>query len=128
MTPGEHYAEAERLLVVAREHDDPMLAASIAAEAQGHAVLATVVMPLCTCKHHATGCPLDHPAPPVRTVEQCSICGHPEAEHTQPWLSHRVMALHAAASLQGMDAFERIPMPTLGDPDATVPGEPEFIP
>jgi hypothetical protein len=70
---------------------------------------------------------LDQPGR-VEVVEQCAICGQPEGPHQGPIISAVVMRLHVAAAERGMGAFEQVPAPSLGDPDTTVRGGPEFIP
>lgn len=84
MSPAEHYAEAERLLAKVdeirnltadgakgvRTPEDVqavqaavMLGGALTSAALVHATLAAIPIAPCTCKHHATGCPLDQEAP-----------------------------------------------------------------
>lgn len=61
-------------------------------------------------------------------IDVCSICGYPEGPHSGILISPEVMRLHSLAALQGMSAFVQVPAGSMTDPDATVPGGPEFVP
>lgn len=63
------------------------------------------------------------PQPPG-SGKRCQVCGGSELEHTFPTVD--VMRRHEAHEVE-VERFEMVPVPTMSDPGAEMPGPPVFV-